>query len=82
MQVCLLLIYIWICGYIGILLIVYVLCIGNLTENLEKQKENLTQKLNLGAVAQFGFDTNVLYTVEDLKIEVLPNSNVSNKVKI
>lgn len=55
---------------------------GNLSENLEKQKEILNQKLNLGAAAQLGFDTNILYTVDDFKIEVLPNSDLPHKPNI
>lgn len=54
----------------------------NTKEDLEKQRHVLNERLNLSAAAELGFDTNSLYTIDDLKVEIVTTNDVPVKVCI
>lgn len=54
----------------------------NTKEDLEKQRHVLNERLNLTAAAELGFDTSSLYTIDDLKVEIVTPTDVPVKPNI
>ncbi|CAH1396143.1 unnamed protein product [Nezara viridula] len=55
---------------------------ANTKEDLEKQRNVLNERLNLTAAAELGFDTSSLYTIDDLKVEIVNTNDVPVKPNI